>query len=85
MSGRIVGSGSGRTNGSEAQGVNFDAQSGHVLLLELASQVTLDEGGLLDIPKEVSDLVPLALTPVGSGVIATLDEGGAVRCPARKG
>lgn len=45
VSGRIAGS-DHSTNGSEAQRVNFDTQSGHVLLLELASQVTLDEGGL---------------------------------------
>lgn len=36
----------GGTNGGEAQGVNLDSQGGHVLLLELASQMTLDEGGL---------------------------------------
>lgn len=45
VSGRIAWSDQS-TNGSEAQRVNFDTQSGHVLFLELASQVTLDEGGL---------------------------------------
>lgn len=34
------------THGGEAQRVNLDTEGGHVLLLELASQVTLDEGGL---------------------------------------
>jgi hypothetical protein len=32
--------------GGEAERVNFHSQSGDVLLLELSSQVTLDEGGL---------------------------------------
>ena len=31
---------------AEAKGVNLDTKGGHVLLLELASQVALDEGGL---------------------------------------
>jgi hypothetical protein len=34
------------TYGGEAERVNLNAQRGHVLLLELASQVALDEGGL---------------------------------------
>lgn len=34
------------TYGGEAKRVNLDTEGGHVLLLELASQVTLDEGGL---------------------------------------
>lgn len=49
VAGRIAGS-DRSTNGSEAKRVNFDTQGGHVLLLELASQVTLDEGGLRIIP-----------------------------------
>lgn len=32
--------------GAEAERVNLDTEGGHVFLLELASQVTLDEGGL---------------------------------------
>lgn len=32
--------------GSESQRVNLDTESGDVLLLELSSQVALDEGGL---------------------------------------
>jgi hypothetical protein len=34
------------TYGGEAKRVNLDTESGHVLLLELTSQVALDEGGL---------------------------------------
>lgn len=34
------------TYGGEAKGVDLNTQRGHVLLLELASQVALDEGGL---------------------------------------
>lgn len=34
------------TDGGEAKRVDFDTEGGHILLLELASQVTLDEGGL---------------------------------------
>lgn len=34
------------TYGGEAKGVDLNTQRGHVLLLELASQMTLDEGGL---------------------------------------
>lgn len=34
------------THGGEAQGVNLDTKGGHVLLLKLASQVTLDKSGL---------------------------------------
>jgi hypothetical protein len=33
--------------GSEGEGVNFDTESGDVLLLEFTSQVALDESGLL--------------------------------------
>lgn len=36
----------GGTYRAETQRVDFDTKSGHVLLLELTSQVTLDEGGL---------------------------------------
>jgi hypothetical protein len=34
------------TYGGEAERVNFHTQSGNVFLLELSSQVTLDESGL---------------------------------------
>ncbi len=34
------------TYGAEAEGVDLDTKGGHVLLLELASQVALDESGL---------------------------------------
>lgn len=34
------------TNGGEAERVDFDTEGGHILLLELAGQMTLDEGGL---------------------------------------
>lgn len=34
------------TYGGEAKRVNLDTEGGHVLLLELSSQVTLDKGGL---------------------------------------
>ena len=36
----------GATYGAEAEGVDLDTKGGHVLLLELASQVALDESGL---------------------------------------
>ena len=36
----------GLTYGAEAEGVHLDTERGHVLLLELARQVALDEGGL---------------------------------------
>jgi hypothetical protein len=36
----------GATYGGEAERVNLDTEGGHVLLLELTSQVALDEGGL---------------------------------------
>jgi hypothetical protein len=36
----------GATYGAEAERVDLDTEGGHVLLLELASQVALDEGGL---------------------------------------
>ena len=32
--------------GCESEGVDLDAESGHVLLFELAGQMALDEGGL---------------------------------------
>lgn len=35
-----------RTYGGESDGVNLDTESGKVLLLELAGQMALDEGGL---------------------------------------
>lgn len=41
-----AGLGGGIAYGSEGQRVNLDTESGNVLLLELASQVALDEGGL---------------------------------------
>lgn len=34
------------THGGEVKGVDLDTKGGHVLLLELTSQVALDEGGL---------------------------------------
>ena len=34
--------------GVEGQGVDFHSQSGHILLFEFSSQVTLDKGGLAD-------------------------------------
>jgi hypothetical protein len=34
------------TYGGEAKRVNLDTEGGHVLLLELSGQMTLDEGGL---------------------------------------
>lgn len=34
------------TYGGEAKRVNLDTEGGHVLLLKLSSQVTLDKGGL---------------------------------------
>jgi hypothetical protein len=34
------------TYGGEAERVNFDAESSNVLLLELACQMSLDEGSL---------------------------------------
>lgn len=36
------------TYGSESKGVNFDTESGDIFLLELTSQMALDEGGLFD-------------------------------------
>lgn len=46
--GRISSSGGrGESYGRETKRVNFDTESGDVLLLELSSQVTLDESGLL--------------------------------------
>lgn len=36
----------GATNGGETERVDLDTKGCHVLLLELASQMTLDEGGL---------------------------------------
>lgn len=38
--------GGSATYGREAEGVDLDTEGGHVLLLELARQVALDEGGL---------------------------------------
>ena len=38
--------GGGESYGGETKRVNFDTESGDVLLLELSSQVTLDESGL---------------------------------------
>lgn len=35
------------TYGAEAERVDLDTEGGHVLLLELTSQVALDEGGLV--------------------------------------
>lgn len=43
----------GVTNGGEAERVNFDTEGGHILLLELAGQVTLHEGGLPVVPNEL--------------------------------
>lgn len=37
-----------KTYCGEAERVNLDTESGNVLLLELSSQMTLDEGGLSD-------------------------------------
>jgi hypothetical protein len=45
-SGALIARSAGATYGGEAERVNLDTEGGHVLLLELASQVTLDEGGL---------------------------------------
>lgn len=36
------------TYGSKSKRVNFDTESGDIFLLELSSQMTLDEGGLFD-------------------------------------
>lgn len=36
------------TYGSKSKGVNFDTESGNIFLLELTSQMALDEGGLFD-------------------------------------
>lgn len=44
--GRGGGRGEPVSYGCESEGVDLDAESGHVLLLELAGQMALDEGGL---------------------------------------
>lgn len=36
----------GATHGCEAKGMNLYTQRGHIFLLEFASQMALDEGGL---------------------------------------
>lgn len=64
------------TNGSEAKRVDLDTERGHVLLLELAGQVTLDESGLMIIPVTLAIIfVAVDNQCVGTG-IATMD-----RCP----
>lgn len=40
------------TYGGEAKGVNLNTQRGHILLLKLASQVTLDKGGLKQVSRQ---------------------------------
>ena len=39
----------GKTHRGEAKRVDFDTESGHVLLLEFTSQVALDESGLFEV------------------------------------
>lgn len=53
------------TYGSETERVNFDTECRNVLLLELSSQVTLNEGGL-GVNQELASMSYLLLLPASA-------------------
>lgn len=64
--------------------MHLHTESGHVLLFELASQVTLDEGGLLIIPAMLAIIfITFDAKMNRKEGVTTLDE--CLVCPAGKG